>query len=103
MCCWVYQSCGSSQDASADKGVPWKRRHTRDTYTGVGVSWIQEFVSKGIKIIVKRIIPIGSDGCILKCYSCGSFRHLLKKCPDSWENIQKKNSDEGCVKFVDDI
>ena len=29
---------GSSQDASADKGVSWKKRHTRDTYTGVGGS-----------------------------------------------------------------
>ena len=90
---------GSGQDASADKGVSWKRRHTRDTYTGVGGSWIKKTVAKGIKTKVKRINPTGSDGCILKCYSCGSFRHLLENCPDSWENILKKNSDERGVKF----
>ena len=93
---------GSSQDASADKGVSWKRRHTRDTYTGVGGSWIKKTVAKGIKKKVKRINPTGSDGCILKCYSCGSFRHLLENCPDSWENILKKNSDEGGVIFGDE-
>ena len=44
---------GSGQAASADKGVSWKRRHTRETYTGVGGSWIKESVSKGIKKKVK--------------------------------------------------
>ena len=93
---------GSSQDASADKGVSWKSEHARDTYTSVGGSWIKESVSKGNKNKVKRINPTGSDGFILKCYSCGSFRHLLENCPDSWENILKTNSDEGGVEFGDE-
>ena len=48
----------------------------------------------------KRINPPGSDGCLLKCYSCGSFRHLLDKCPDSWENLGKKSSGDDRSKPV---
>ena len=40
----------------------------------------------------KKINPSGADGKILKCLSCGSFRHLLDDCPDSWENIAKKKN-----------
>ena len=28
-------------------------------------------------------------GKILRCHSCGSFRHLLASCPDSWENMKR--------------
>ena len=38
----------------------------------------------------KRINPTGKDGNILTCISCGSYRHLLDACPDSWENMKKK-------------
>ena len=33
--------------------------------------------------------PVGSDGNVLTCAACGSFRHLLADCPDSWENLEK--------------
>ena len=51
--------------------------------------------------VKKRINPKGSDGCILRYDSCGSFRHLMEGCPDSWENMGKKSSNEGLkpVKF----
>ncbi len=39
---------------------------------------------------VKRINPSGSDGRPLLCKSCGSFRHLLADCPDSYENMPAK-------------
>ena len=43
-------------------------------------------------VVRKKINPSGTDGKILKCLSCGSFRHLLDDCPDSWENMDiKKN------------
>ena len=43
-------------------------------------------------VVRKKINPSGADGKILKCLSCGSFRHLLDDCPDSWENMDiKKN------------
>ena len=35
---------------------------------------------------------------VLKCKSCGSFRHLLNDCPDSWENMRKKADKENTEK-----
>ena len=35
---------------------------------------------------------------MLKCKSCGSFRHLLNDCPDSWENMGKKADKENTEK-----
>ena len=53
----------------------------------------------------KKINPIGTDGRYLTCKSCGSYRHLLVDCPDSWENMTKVYTTEdehvvlytGCV------
>ena len=39
----------------------------------------------------KKMNPAGADGKTLTCNSCGSFRHLLPDCPDSWENMSKLN------------
>ena len=36
-----------------------------------------------------NINPLGPDGRTLTCKSCGSYRHLLPACPDSWENMAK--------------
>ena len=36
----------------------------------------------------KAINPMRVDGQALKCLSCGSYRHLLDACPDSWENMK---------------
>ena len=53
----------------------------------------------------KKINPTGANGKPLLCNSCGSYRHLLAECPDSWENMKKKkvskkdlNSMFPCVK-----
>ena len=45
-------------------------------------------------VVRKKINPSGADGIILKCSSCGSFRHLLDDCPDSWENMYKMKNME---------
>ena len=37
----------------------------------------------------KRRNPLGANGRLLICKSCGSYRHLIAKCPDSWENMDK--------------
>ncbi|CAG2239162.1 unnamed protein product [Mytilus edulis] len=37
----------------------------------------------------KNLNPSGPDGKLLTCRSCGSYRHLVAKCPDSWENLSK--------------
>ena len=33
---------------------------------------------------------LDATGKILRCHSCGSFRHLLASCPDSWENMERE-------------
>lgn len=43
---------------------------------------------------VKKLNPTGADGKVLTCRSCGSYRHLVAKCPDSWENLAKINITE---------
>ena len=35
--------------------------------------------------------PTGQNRKVLTCIACGSYRHLLNDCPDSWENISKTN------------
>ena len=37
----------------------------------------------------KNINPLDQNGVRQVCSSCGSYRHLLKDCPDSWENMNK--------------
>ena len=46
--------------------------------------------------------PLGPDGNPKLCPSCGSYRHLLLACPDSWENMAKVKivSDEHAVLFT---
>ena len=47
----------------------------------------------------KKLNPLGSDGRILLYNSCGSYRHLVAECQDSWENMAKKNASECNVKL----
>ena len=47
---------------------------------------------KAYGVVRKKINPSGADSKILNCLSCGSFRHLLDDCTDSWENIAKKKN-----------
>ena len=55
----------------------------------------------------RPVNPVGSDGKSLLCKACGSYRHLLKDCPDSWENkkgafytdyedVKYTEGEEGC-------
>lgn len=36
--------------------------------------------------------PSGVNGQPLTCRACGSYRHLIRNCPDSWENLSKANT-----------
>ena len=38
----------------------------------------------------RRINSKDASGKVLTCISCGSYRHLLAECPDSWENLSAK-------------
>lgn len=63
------------------------------SYDRVGGNQIKGASSMGMKYgLKKKVNPTGSDGRIILCHSCGSFRHLLDDCPDSWENMEKKNA-----------
>ena len=50
----------------------------------------------------RRMNPTGPDGKVFTCRVCGSYRHLMKDCPDSWENIKKVHlvEDENVVLFT---
>ena len=37
--------------------------------------------------IKRKLNPKGADGKTLLCLSCGSWRHMIRDCPDSWENM----------------
>lgn len=47
----------------------------------------------------RQVNPSGPDGKPLLCSSCGSFRHLMANCPDSWENMQPRSR----VNVVDNV
>ena len=38
-------------------------------------------------VMKKKLNPLGLNGQILLCKSCGSYRHFVADCPDSWENM----------------
>ena len=44
---------------------------------------------RGGGTVGRSMNPIGSNGSVLTCSACGSFRHLLSDCQHSWENLEK--------------
>ena len=56
-------------------------------------------VIKGLLTIVvwqkiRRQNPISANGRPLTCKACGSYRHFVAHCPDSWKNIARENREE---------
>ena len=49
----------------------------------------------------KKLNPSGLNGQILLCKSCGSYRHFVADCPDSWENMMKRKASIGSIKSND--
>ncbi|KAG1673036.1 DNA polymerase epsilon subunit 2 [Nymphon striatum] len=45
----------------------------------------------------KKLNPLGPDGNPLRCRSCESIRHMLKECPDSYENMAKKDTEKAVL------
>ena len=39
----------------------------------------------------RKVNANGSDGRPMLCNACGSYRHLVHDCPDSWENMERVN------------
>lgn len=63
------------------------RRSRGGSYRGRGRQFSGR--SGARKTVDRPINPDGPDGRPLTCRACGSFRHFLKECPDSWENREK--------------
>ena len=51
--------------------------------------------------IKKKLNQLGTGERVLLCSSCGSYRHLVAECPDSWENMKKMRAHEGDTKCGD--
>ena len=51
----------------------------------------------------KRKNPVGVNGKPLLCKSCGSYRHFVAECPDSWENMarNKQCKEPNEIRLVD--
>ena len=49
----------------------------------------------------KKLNPSGLNGQILLCKSCGSYRHFVADCQDSWENMMKTKACKGSMKSND--
>ena len=43
-------------------------------------------------LVKKKLNPLGTSGKVLLCSSCGSYRHFVAQCPDSWENMMKRKA-----------
>ena len=64
------------------------RNLNRDRYRGVG----DQGSCKGE--MRKKRNPVGANGRVLRLKSCGSFRHIVAECPDSWENMENNNCEQ---------
>ena len=52
-------------------------------------------------VMKKKLNPLGLNGQILLCKSCGSYRHFVADCPDSWDNMMKRKASKGSMKSND--
>ena len=71
-----------------------------DRNIGRGRFWNPQYRGKGSAAsgsTQRKVNPPGKDGRPLTCRACGSFRHMLTDCPDSWENQKKKSAHQGNV------
>ena len=68
-------------------GTEYRRQGARGYQQTESGSWISQPSDRNRK----NINSLGPDGSTLTCKSCGSYRHLLPACPDSWENMRKVN------------
>ena len=117
--CWVYQGNQRGRQGGGDREENWRRLRSsrggtgaqefpRTEYRRQGVRGGYQHIESGSQISQpndrnrKNINPVGPDGHTLTCTSCGSYRHLLHACPDSWENMAKINiaEEEHAVLFT---
>ena len=71
------------------RGAEYSGKHRSENYNRGGGRSTYRNGNMGNK--TRNVNPIGNNGNVLTCAACGSFRHLLGDCPDSWENLEKAN------------
>ena len=77
-------------DGSLDMGNMKLEPAWRKTQRCYGRKWYDPYGK--IEQMKKKLNPVGVDGKVLLCSSCGSYRHFVAQCPDSWENMEKRKS-----------
>ena len=87
-----FEDCFSISSSSNIEGKPFSQFKREKSWIRHGKDRKRHVKTYGV--VRKKINPSGADDKILKCLSCGSFRHLLDDCPDSWENIAKNMGTE---------
>ena len=71
---------------------PWKKNNFRPAKTSV-----YNQSNNSPQAGRKKSNPKGRDGKVLSCHSCGSWKHLIRECPDKQESINitsEEKSDE---------
>ena len=68
-------------------------RGARSFHGARGRPWNRGKTSSANQRYERRMNPKGPDGKVLLCKSCGSFRHFVANCPDSWENLSVNIAD----------
>ena len=62
---------------------------SRNWRGGASRSWRGGVQTAGTE---RPLNPPGADGKLMLCKGCGSYRHFLQSCPESWENLNKVSS-----------
>ena len=73
---------------------PWRGAGGRGNFSG-GAGGRGNY-SRGISrsVVGRPTNPNGLDGKPILCNCCGSFRHLIANCPDTWESRSCECSDK---------
>ena len=79
------------QNSSATRPRPSDNSNWRGASAPRGASF-----SRGARSGERPVNPLGVNGKPLLCTGCGSFRHFLNSCPESWENLKRHS-----VQYVD--
>ena len=76
-------SAGNWRQHRGDGGSGGRGSPGGDAFSSRGIVASTGGRSRGLE---RPVDPTGSDGNLLLCLACGSFRHLVADCPYSWEN-----------------
>ena len=84
----------SNEACYAGRGSRGGAQGGRKGWPGGSGGAVGKFDIRGAKAGQRRGNSTGPDGKPLICRACGSYRHMLADCPDSWGNLAKVNITE---------